>query len=337
MPVIETGTGNVTTNQSNSATSLASNKPANVADGDLLLAYALFRNTAATITPPAGWTLIGAQETSAFTEAVFYKPIPSAAGESATSYTFTTSSTSGRANLIIARATGVNLTTPLQATGAWAVGSSGVVTMASLTATGAGQLVAVAARNNGSGTASPATWSGSLVTAASILSGTSSVTETYIAQQAISAAGATGTRTATLSPQTATAGQMFILNPLVTNIGPTANAGPDQSNIEPYSVVTLDGSASSDPDGTITTYAWSQTSGTSVTLSSGSAQKPTFTAPATMDGTTLVFSLVVTDNNGATSTADTVSIQILPHNEWYRSGGAWVPVQGLARSGGVWV
>lgn len=336
MATIETGTGNVTTAQSNSATSLAGAKPTNTADGDLLLAYALFRNTGATITAPSGWTLIGTQEVAAFTEAVFYRAIPSAASETATSYTFSTSSTSGRSNLIIARVTGVNLTTPLQATGAWAVGSSGVVTMASLTATGPAQLVAVASRNNGSGTTSPATWSGSLVTAASVLSGTGSVTETYIAQQAIAASGATGTRTATLSPQTATAGQMFLLNPLVTNVGPTANAGPDQSNVEPYSIVTLDGSGSTDPDGTISTYAWSQTSGTSVTLSSASAQKPTFTAPATMDGTTLVFSLVVTDNNGATSTADTVSIQVLPHNEWYRSGGAWVAVQGLARSGGVW-
>lgn len=337
MPLIETGTGNVTTAQSNSATSLASNKPANVVDGDLLLAYALFRNTGASITPPAGWTLIGAQETTAFTEATYYRGVPSAASETATSYTFATSSTAGRANLIIARATGVNLTTPLQVVGAWAVGSAGVVTMASLNATGAGQLVAVASRNNGSGTASPATWSGALVTAASILSGTSSVTETYMAQQAITSSGATGTRTATLSPQTATAGQMFILNPLVTNIGPTANAGPDQANSEPYSVVTLDGSGSTDPDGTITTYAWTQTSGVAVTLSSASAQKPTFTAPATMDGSDLVFSLVVTDNSGAVSTPDTVTVSVLPHNEWYRSGGAWVSVQGLARSGGVWV
>jgi hypothetical protein len=77
-------------------------------------------------------------------------------------------------------------------------------------------------------------------------------------------------------------------------------------------MVTLNGSASNDPDGTIASYAWSQTAGTTVTLSSGTAAQPTFTAPGVAAATTLTFSLTVTDNRGATSSAATVSITVNP-------------------------
>jgi hypothetical protein len=92
------------------------------------------------------------------------------------------------------------------------------------------------------------------------------------------------------------------------NSPPTANAGPDQ-NVGTSTTVTLNGLASSDVDGTIATYAWSQTGGTAVSLSSSSVAKPTFTAPGSAD--TLTFSLTVTDDDGATAT-DTVTITVLP-------------------------
>ena len=42
------------------------------------------------------------------------------------------------------------------------------------------------------------------------------------------------------------------------NRPPVANAGPDQTIILPVNSVTLDGSASTDPDGTITSYKWAK-------------------------------------------------------------------------------
>ncbi len=72
--------------------------------------------------------------------------------------------------------------------------------------------------------------------------------------------------------------------------------------------MTLNGTASSDSDGTIASYTWSQTAGTAVTLSSATVSQPTFTAPAT--SSTLTFSLTVTDNRGASSAASTVNITV---------------------------
>ena len=92
------------------------------------------------------------------------------------------------------------------------------------------------------------------------------------------------------------------------NDAPTANAGPDQPAVTAGATVTLDGSGSSDPDtgDAIATYTWTQTGGTTVTLSDNSAM-PTFTAPAV--ATDLTFSLIVNDGR-VDSAADTVTITV---------------------------
>ena len=95
------------------------------------------------------------------------------------------------------------------------------------------------------------------------------------------------------------------------NTAPVANAGPDQT-IASSAAVTLDGSGSNDADGNTLTYAWSQTSGTSVTLSSTTVAQPTFTAPTLAVGdadAVLVFSLTVNDGT-VSSSADTVTITV---------------------------
>ena len=84
------------------------------------------------------------------------------------------------------------------------------------------------------------------------------------------------------------------------NIDPIASAGSNQTVIVSSSV-TLNGSASADPDGTIESYSWIQTAGSTVSLSSTNISEVSFTAPDIVDS--LSFTLTVTDNDGATASA----------------------------------
>jgi len=101
-----------------------------------------------------------------------------------------------------------------------------------------------------------------------------------------------------------------VVTPPTGNLSPVADAGPPQTVTE-GDLVTLDGSGSSDPDGTITAYSWIQTGGASATLSNPNISNPTFTAPTVPATDTLTFDLTVTDNDGATATAST-SVTVNP-------------------------
>jgi chitinase len=66
--------------------------------------------------------------------------------------------------------------------------------------------------------------------------------------------------------------------------------------------VVLNGSGSGDPDGTIASYNWAQTQGTSVVLTGANTASPSFTAPNNVGA--LAFRLTVTDNRGAAAVDD---------------------------------
>ncbi len=85
----------------------------------------------------------------------------------------------------------------------------------------------------------------------------------------------------------------------VGNDPPVADAGPDQIGVA-AGVITLDGSASYDPDGDPITYQWSQVSGPAVTITGAKSAQASFTAA---DAQSYVFRLVVTDSLGATGQA----------------------------------
>ncbi|MFL5358742.1 PKD domain-containing protein [Archangium sp.] len=85
------------------------------------------------------------------------------------------------------------------------------------------------------------------------------------------------------------------------NQPPTANAGPAQT-VNENTQVTLSG-AGFDPDGSIVSYAWVQTTGVPVALMNAGTAVATFTSPQVNSPATLTFDLTVTDNEGATGTA----------------------------------
>ena len=90
------------------------------------------------------------------------------------------------------------------------------------------------------------------------------------------------------------------------NTSPTANAGADQ-NVAANTVVTLDGTGSSDADGDLLNYQWSLTTvagGSNAVLDDASLASPSFTAD--LDGT-YVAQLIVSDGT-ISSSADTITI-----------------------------
>lgn len=95
--------------------------------------------------------------------------------------------------------------------------------------------------------------------------------------------------------------------PPPTNSAPVANAGGDQTVVE-LSNVTLDGGASSDANSDTLTYAWVQTAGINVTLSSPNTVRPSFTSPDVTTAEVLTFQLTVDD--GAANSTDTVDITV---------------------------
>ena len=106
--------------------------------------------------------------------------------------------------------------------------------------------------------------------------------------------------------------QYIVQEPVDTppaNQGPVANAGPDQTIVLPISTVTINGSASSDPDGTIVRFEWIRLSGPNT---------PTIVTPnsAQTDVRDLIegvyqFELTVTDDKGAVA-RDTMLVVVNP-------------------------
>lgn len=103
---------------------------------------------------------------------------------------------------------------------------------------------------------------------------------------------------------------------VVANIdhGPTALVGGNLA-VDEAASLTLNGSASSDPDGDSLTYAWEQTSGPEVTLNDANTAFPNFIAPfVNAAGATLQFTLTVTDPYAGTSSA-TMSVTVKNIND----------------------
>ena len=92
------------------------------------------------------------------------------------------------------------------------------------------------------------------------------------------------------------------------NLSPVARAGPDQFITLPTDSLLLDGSSSSDPDGTIVSYRWEKFSGpASFDLVNATADKTTV---RNLIKGVYEFVLTVKDNHGA-SASDTMSVTVV--------------------------
>ena len=94
-----------------------------------------------------------------------------------------------------------------------------------------------------------------------------------------------------------------VTKPVPANQAPTASFTVSCSNLD----CSFDGTSSSDPDGTIASYAWDFGDGTT-----SSSNKPTHSYAAAGDHTV---SLTVTDNQGATGTVSKTATTTVPANQ----------------------
>lgn len=95
---------------------------------------------------------------------------------------------------------------------------------------------------------------------------------------------------------------------VIVNTAPTARAGNDFVAVE-ATTATLDASLSFDTDGSVVSYRWKQIAGEAVTLNNANSAVATFIVPK-FSGQVLQFSLVVTDNDGNISSADTIDVTV---------------------------
>lgn len=91
-----------------------------------------------------------------------------------------------------------------------------------------------------------------------------------------------------------------------TNQSPIANAGQDRNLTLPINYDTLNGSASSDPDGTIASYLWTKFSGGTATITNPTSA---VTSVSGLSEGTYIFQLTVTDNGGYANT-DNIIIKV---------------------------
>jgi hypothetical protein len=301
---ILTGTGNVTTDSNSNAASLTIAKPANLANGHLMIAGIMFRNTGVASTPPAGWSLFSAEALDNGTTEIFYKAVPSAAAETATNYTWTTSNGSNRCCGFIALVSNADLTTPEDAAGATATSQ---VAPSVTTAAPNALLVAVNAVNIASATPLNTTAPTGMTEAVEVSAPGTSTTTLQLSQEVIASAGATGTRTFTFSGTPGSQRSfMFAIEPLVTIVDQTAS---DSSTLTDTASLTraaavVDAAALSDVSAL--TQSLTATDSSALSDSSALTQARTPTDSATL-GDTAVQSEAHTATDSATLDEATVT------------------------------
>jgi len=138
------------------------------------------------------------------------------------------------------------------------------------------------------------------------LSGTTTANPTFVAPEV--KADTDYSFALTVSDGTLTSTSQVKITVKQVNKAPVANAGTDQT-VKEKSTVTLNGTASADPDGDVLTYKWTAPEG--ITLSATTTASPIFTAPAATATATYSFGLIVNDGS-LDSQQSTVTITVAP-------------------------
>jgi hypothetical protein len=109
---------------------------------------------------------------------------------------------------------------------------------------------------------------------------------------------------------------------------PTGNIGSTLNDLEPFSVVTIDATASLPGSKPITSYSLTQTAGPTVAVT-GSGPLWTYPAPATIAGTAVSWSMTCTNGDGLTSAPVSVTHNMLAWDIFAVGVGTLDPMQVL--------
>jgi hypothetical protein len=202
-----------------SASSLAGNKPTGVTDNITLRAFAYSQVSAgATMTPPSGWTLDTG--ITARRGGFYYKKIPSASAETATSYTWSAAS-AGRMDVIIWIVENEGAT-PLDVAGTWTTEAT-TATASSISPANAGDILyQLTYWNNSSTTQSTVNVASGFTDGAQISSpATGNTSGISVSFKQLSASGATGTAAQTATPTPTNMSSILVA---ITSGAPAANA-----------------------------------------------------------------------------------------------------------------
>jgi hypothetical protein len=203
--------GAATVANTNSGTSLTLTKPAGLANGEMLFEAEMFRQSPAdgttNPTTPSGWTIQTPTLNDNGQNATFRKVITNAAGEPA-SYTFASGQSANRACAVMARVTGINTSTPVDAAAATA--SSGQ-TAGSINTVTPGALLVMFAVVHISATGTYDLTVAGMTRIGQVQCGSASSSVLAVFAEARPSAGATGTRTSVLTGGTAGSATSFLL------------------------------------------------------------------------------------------------------------------------------
>lgn len=225
-PQIYGGAGDVTTGSAVSpATNVTMNKPVNLVDNNQLVAFVFNRTyNVGGFTPPAGFQFVGKTD-STYNAAVYVKNVPVASTEPA-NYTFTAAA-GGRTVGILARASGIHPTAPVDVVGLLAAvdGTASIVLPGLDPGTDDTLLVgfAGAGRSNATPNSFAAPTNMQLLTNASIVDGASS-SDIAIFTEARPVGTPTGTRTSPITNAAANSvGFMVALRAASSPVPPAAH------------------------------------------------------------------------------------------------------------------
>lgn len=277
--------------------------PPMVRDGDILVIFTSVP-IGTLLTPPDGWSTLAATNITTVEQSGVYAKLGAAtdAGGSAvftlasprrlTAFSVAVANAKQSTRYIVSSATAYGGAVTAQTAPSVTTGGANYLALASTAGGGTGQTVVPPP-----GCVELADLSTATGTRDSALS---------VASISVPSAGPTDTRTFTTSVASGYIAQQIAIPSASTKIQPSARAGSGQF-VNPGTLVTLDGTGSVDPDGTISGYSWSCISVDTVPLTNQTTAQPTFVAPTTSIGP-LTFQLVVTDNDGLQSSPATTGV-----------------------------